>query len=106
MGGLARALCGAIVILLTTLLLYAFATGDVIGDQFHVWERIWGLYVWADVYAGFVLFALIVHAVERRAGVTIALFLLACCTGNMVYAAWLLWRGPALFRRLSESLAR
>ena len=45
-------------------------------------------------------------AVRATARSSFALFLLACCTGNMVYAAWLLWRGPALFRRLSESLAR
>lgn len=101
MSGFARATCLAVVVGLTAFLFYAFATGDVLGDQFHVWERVWGIYVWADAYSGFALFALVIYAVERRLGLTLGLFLLTCCTGNMVNAAWLLWRGPALFRHLT-----
>ena len=100
MSAVARATCLAVIVLLTAFLLYALAAGDVISDQFHVWERVWGVYVWADAYSGFALFSLIIYAFERRLGLTIALFLITCCTGNMINAAWLLWRGPALFARI------
>lgn len=99
----ARALCLAIVIGLTGFLLYAFATGNVVADQLHVWDVVWGLYVWADAYSGFALFSLLIYAYERRLGLTLGLFLLTCSTGNMVNAAWLLWRGPDLFRRIRNS---
>ena len=106
MSPVARAICVAVVVLLTTFLLFALATGDAIGDQFHVWERVWGIYVWADAYSGFALFSLIIYAFERRLGLTIGLFLVTCCTGNMINAAWLLWRGPALFARIRGDAAR
>jgi hypothetical protein len=103
---LARSVALSVVVLLTGFLLYAFATGEVIADQLHVWERVWGLYVWADAYSGFALFSLVIYAFERRLGLTLVLFLLTCCTGNMVNAAWMLWRGPELFRRITGSIAR
>ena len=100
MSGVARAVCWAVLVPLTLFLLYAFATGRVVADQLHVWERVWGVYVWADAYAGFLLFSTLVHAFERRLGLTLGLLLLTCCAGNMVNAAWLLWRGPELYRRI------
>ena len=101
----ARTICTLIVICLTAFLFYAFATGHVVADQLHVWNAIWGLYVWADAYSGFLLFSLLVYAFERRLGFTIGLFVLTCCTGNMCNAAWLLWRGPELFRRIKGNAA-
>lgn len=98
-----RAVCLAIVAGLTTFLFYAFATGQVVADQLHVWQVVWGVYVWADAYSGFLLFSLLIYAYERRLGLTLALFLLTCSTGNMVNAAWLLWRGPDLFRRIRNA---
>ena len=103
MNGFARAICWLVVIGLTGFLFYSFATGDVWGDQMHVWSVVWGLYVWADAYSGFALFSLLVYAYERRLGFTIAMFLITCSTGNMINAAWLLWRGPDLFRRLTQT---
>lgn len=103
MSGFARGACLAVVIALTAFLFYAFATGAVIADQLHVWSVVWGLYVWADAYCGFLLFSLLIYAYERRLGFTIVLFIITCCTGNMVNAAWLLWRGPDLFRRLRSA---
>ena len=103
MTGFPRFACLLIVAGLTSLLIYSFATGHVIADQLHVWHVIWGIYVWADAYSGFTLFALLIYAYERKLGLTVALFLLACSTGNMVNAAWLLWRGPDLFRRIRNS---
>lgn len=99
----ARSVCIAIVVGLTAFLGYAFATGEVVADQLHVWEVVWGLYVWADAYCGFLLFSLLIYAYERRLGLTVLLFLITCSTGNMVNAAWLLWRGPDLFRRIRRA---
>jgi hypothetical protein len=103
MNGFARGACLAIVAGLTAFYIYAFVTGDVIPDQMHVWEVVWGLYVWADAYSGFVLFSLLIYAYERKLGLTILLFIITCSTGNMVNAAWLLWRGPDLFRRIRNT---
>ena len=105
MNAFARTACVAVVVLLTAFLLYALATGQVLADQLHVWERVWGVYVWADAYSGFVLFSTLVYAFERRLGLTLGLFLVTCCTGNMVNAAWLLWRGPELYRRIKGRAA-
>lgn len=102
MSGFARFVCIAIVAALTAFLIYSFATGDVLNDQLHVWSVVWGQYVWADAYSGFLLFALLIYAYERNLALTIGLFILTCCTGNMVNAAWLLWRGPDLFRRIAQ----
>ena len=103
MNGLTRLACLAVVAGLTAFLLFAFATGNVVTDQLHVWQVVWGLYVWADAYCGFLLFSLLIYAYERHLGLTVALFLLTCATGNMVNAAWLLWRGPDLFRRIRRA---
>lgn len=99
----ARLAAWGVVIGLTACLIFAFATGDVVADQLHVWQVIWGGYVWADAYCGFLLFSTLVYAYERRLGFTVAMFLLTCSTGNMVNAAWLLWRGPDLYRRICNS---
>jgi hypothetical protein len=98
---IARLVCLVVLVGLTAFLLFAFATGRVVADQLHVWERVWGVYVWADAYSGFALFSLVIYAVERRIGLTLGLLLLTCCSGNMVNAAWLLWRGPTILRRLA-----
>ena len=103
MSAFARTTCLVIVVGLSAYLLYSFATGSVLADQLHVWRVVWGRYVWADAYSGFTLFALLVYAYERNLKLTLGLFLLACCTGNMVNAAWLLWRGPDLFNRIRQS---
>jgi len=105
MTGFAKVVATAIVVLLTAFLFYALATGDVIGDQLHVWQRVWGVYVWADAYSGFLLFSTLVYAFERGLGFTIAMFVLTCCTGNMINAAWLLWREPELYRLIKGTAA-
>ena len=99
----ARLAALAVLIGLTACLIYAFATGNVMADQFHVWQVIWGIYVWADAYSGFLLFSTLIYAYERRLGFTIVLFLITCGTGNMINAAWLLWRGPDLYRRIRNT---
>ena len=96
-------ICMVIAVCLTAYLLYSFATGHVIADQLHVWQVVWGRYVWADAYSGFVLFSLLIYSYERKLGLTLGLLLLTFCTGNRVNAAWLLWRGPELFRRIRTS---
>jgi hypothetical protein len=104
MNTFARLACLAIVVGLTAFLAYSFAAGSVVEDQLHVWSVVWGRYVWADAYSGFLLFALLIYAYERNLALTALLFIATCCTGNMVNAAWLLWRGPDLFRRVRGSV--
>jgi hypothetical protein len=99
----ARTACLAIVAGLTAFLVYAFATGSVVGDQLHTWETVWGVYVWADAYSGFLIMATLIYAYERNFGLALALFILTCCTGNMVNAAWLLWRAPDIYKRIANA---
>ncbi|WP_404476937.1 hypothetical protein [Novosphingobium sp. BL-52-GroH] len=106
MSGFARGACLAILFGLTAFLLYCFVTGDLIQDQLHVWSVVWGQYVWADAYSGFLLFSLLIYAYERNLALVVMLFIVTCCTGNMVNAAWLLWRGPDLWRRIQSSSPR
>lgn len=103
MSGFARGVCLLAIVGLTAFLIYCYAVGDVIGDQLHVWSVVWGQYVWADAYAGFLLFSLLIYAYERNLKLTVTLFIITCSTGNMINAAWLLWRGPELFRRIRGS---
>lgn len=103
MSGFVRLVCLAIVVGLTGFLVYASATGQVVADQLHVWEVVWGVYVWADAYSGFLLFSLLIYAYERNLALTLALFFVTCASGNMINAAWLLWRGPDLFRRIRNA---
>jgi hypothetical protein len=106
MNPFARSACLAIVVGLTAFLVYAFATGSVVGDQLHTWETVWGIYVWADAYSGFLIMATLIYAYERNFSLTLALFLLTCCTGNMVNAAWLLWRAPEIYQRIAHKPPR
>ena len=101
MNRFAKIICILIIVLLTIFMIYTLVTGHVIADQVHVWKVVWGVYVWADAYSGFLLMSTLIFAYERRIGLTLLLFLMACCTGNMVNAAWLLWRGPDLYRRIT-----
>lgn len=106
MSGFARGASMAVILGLTGFLIYCFAVGDVIPDQLHVWSVVWGQYVWADAYCGFLLFSLLIYSYERNLALVIILFIITCCTGNMVNAAWLLWRGPDLFRRIQGTSTR
>lgn len=103
MKGPARAICLFIVVALTASLMDGFVTGRLVADQLYVWRVIWGRYVWADAYSGFLLFAMLIQAYERNVKLTVALFILTCLTGNMVNTAWLLWRCPDLLRRIRHT---
>ena len=98
----AKVAASAVLALLTAFYVYAWIAGDALQDSLHTWEVVWGVYVWADAYAGFLLMSTLIYAYERKLGLTLALFLLTCWTGNMVNAAWLLWRGPDIYRRISR----
>ena len=104
MSGTAKVIYISIATLLTLFCIYALLTGQIVGDQLHVWQVVWGVYVWADAYSGFILMSTLIYAYERRLGFTLLLFFVTCITGNMVNALWLLWRGPDLYRRISTAL--
>lgn len=102
MSAFAKVALISIVFLLSGLYIYAWAVGDALRDSLHTWEVVWGVYVWADAYSGFILMSTLIYAYERKLGLTLALFVLTCWTGNMVNAAWLLWRAPDIYRRISK----
>lgn len=102
-----RAVIGVLGLALLGLILWAaFAKADLHGsffDQFNVVTTLpWGIVSLADLYIGFVFFAVIVFLTERSwlgAAIWAApIFIL----GNVWAALWLLIRLPHLAQRLSK----
>ncbi len=102
-----RAAIGILGLALLGIVLWAaFALRDLHGsllDQFSVVSTLpWGLTALADLYVGFVLFAIVVFLTERswiRAAIwAMPIFIL----GNVWTALWLVIRLPVLARRLSR----
>jgi hypothetical protein len=60
----------------------------------------WGKFVWTDITATFLLFATLIFAYERSLVAGLAMFILMNLFGAAAIAAWLLWRGPDLYRRI------
>jgi hypothetical protein len=98
----AKAAAIAVVVLLSCFFVYALATGDIVGDCLHTWQVVWGVYVWADAYSGFILMSTLIYAYERKLWLVLILFAITCWTGNMVNAAWLLWRAPDIYARIAR----
>ncbi|MCG5236616.1 hypothetical protein [Xanthobacter oligotrophicus] len=72
------------------------------GNAVYTWQVPWGIYVWLDVYYGFILMATLIYAYERHLGLTLLIFFIMCWTGNMIAAAWLLWRAPDIYDRIAH----
>lgn len=96
----ARLICLIILIGIGSLIIYgAIQHGP--GEVPESFVPFWGKFVWTDITATFVLFALVVFAFERKLLPAVAMFVAVNLAGSAAIAAWLLWRGPELYRRLS-----
>ena len=61
----------------------------------------WGFVGLVDLYVGFLIFAIVLFLVERPSHAFLW-FLALMLLGNIVSAAWLIWRLPLLHRRLAR----
>jgi hypothetical protein len=89
-----------IILALAGLLLAAIAWAAYSANFFESFGRIiadpWGIVTLIDLYLGFILISVVVHAVER--GRLIAWLVIAPTffLGNVVTALWLVWRAPRI----------
>jgi ABC-type Fe3+ transport system permease subunit len=58
----------------------------------------WGVVTLIDLYAGFIMTGLLVAALERWRPFALGLMALSFVLGNVVYAAWAVFRGVTLLR--------
>lgn len=80
-------------------ILWAFGSAPFWPSVQYVVANPWGIVTLIDLYVGFVLFGLLIAVIEKRVLVPLGLTLLACLLGNLVFAAWLVWRLPVLMAR-------
>jgi hypothetical protein len=95
----ARTMAAVSGLTLLAAILWAFSAAPFWPSLAHVTANPWGIVTLVDLYVGFILFGLLIAAVEKRVLVPLGLTLLACLLGNLVFAAWLVWRLPALLAR-------
>ena len=100
-----RSLCLIVLIGMSMLLVYGAFFQNADGQVAASMVPFWGKFVWTDVTATFLLFATLVFAYERRLSVGVAMLILMNLFGAAIIAAWLLWRGPDLYRRIRTSRA-
>jgi hypothetical protein len=62
----------------------------------------WGVVTLVDLYAGFLVAALVIAMTERSKWVAVLVVAALAVLGNMVTLAWVAWRLPDLHGRLSR----
>ena len=87
---------------LTGLIVWAILSGDFGAAGAWLTGNPWGLVTLADLYAGLLLFAIVIAATERRLWPAVFWITPLFVLGNVWTALWLLVRGPILLRRLAR----
>jgi cytochrome b subunit of formate dehydrogenase len=80
---------------------WATVRADFWASVAQVTANPWGLVTLVDLYAGFIITGVIVAAIERWRPFAWGLLALALVLGNIVFAAWGVWRGAEALRRLA-----
>jgi hypothetical protein len=101
---LSRLIAAAAGLVLLAAILWAFGAAPFWPSVAHVVANPWGVVTLVDLYAGFVLFGLLIAAIERRVLIPLALTLLAFGLGNLVFAAWLVWKLPRLIEARPQTI--
>jgi len=87
-------------LVLTALIALAVGTGDFSAAGDWLFSHPWGWVTLADLYAGFLLSALVIGLFERSWIVRLAWIAPIFVLGNVWTAIWFAWRTPELVRRL------
>lgn len=96
----ARLLAAAAALLLALAILWAAGEASIIDSVARISADPWGVVTLVDLYAGLLLFAIVVVVTEPSRPVAIAVVLLSPVLGNLVPAVWLIARLPRLAARL------
>ncbi len=84
-------------VLLASIVWAGFVMGsNLLSEGARILEMPWGVVTLIDLYAGFIIFAAIVLVVEQNKLLAVAIALPVFVLGNVVMAAWAVWRLPRL----------
>ena len=81
---------------------WAFTAGDFFAEGSQLTDMAWGIVTLADLYLGFVLFAVIIFWAERNIVLSSVLTVLLLTLGNGVAALWLVFRYKVVRDRLRQ----
>ena len=96
-----RLLLVAMALSFIALCVWASQVGDFGAAFGAVFALPWGVVAMTDLYFGFILFAVIIFAVERPF-VALPVILAVILLGNAISAIWLAWRLPDLWIKLKQ----
>jgi len=96
-----RALLLGLALVLAALIALAAGTGDFSAAGNWLLSHPWGRVTLADLYAGFLLSALVIGLFERSWTARLAWIAPVFVLGNVWTAIWFAWRARELVRRLS-----
>jgi hypothetical protein len=88
-------------LLLTAAIIWAFGKADFWTSGAAILANPWGLVTLVDLYAGFIITGVIIAGIERWKPWAFAMLVVSLVLGNVVYAAWGVWRGVGALRRLA-----
>ena len=90
-------------LILTAAIVWAFRKADFFASGAAIIANPWGLVTLIDLYAGFIFTGVIIAAIERWKPWAFALLVSSLVLGNVVYAAWAVWRGANELRRIARA---
>jgi hypothetical protein len=89
-------------LLLTAAIIWAFGRADFWASGAAILANPWGLVTLVDLYTGFIFTGVIIAAIERWKPWAFGMLLFSLVLGNVVYAAWGVWRGVEALNRLAS----
>ena len=90
-------------LVLTAAIIWALGKADFFASGAAIIANPWGLVTLIDLYAGFIFTGVIIAAIERWKPWAFALLVSSLVLGNVVYAAWAVWRGASELQRLARA---
>ena len=102
---LATLIAGGLALVLTGAIVWAgfIERSSLMSEGAAILAMPWGLVTLLDLYVGFVLYAVLVFTFEPRRAVATAWVVPVFFLGNLVMAAWVIWRLPLIVRRLKPA---
>jgi hypothetical protein len=88
-------------LILAAAIVWAFGKADFWASGAAIIANPWGMVTLIDLYAGFIITGVIIAGLERWKAWAFVMLFVSLILGNVVYAAWGVWRGA----RLLESAA-
>jgi hypothetical protein len=91
-------------VVLAAAILWAAGQANIIESFARITDDPWGIVTLVDLYAGFVVVAVVIGLIEPRRWVTLLVVILIPFLGTLVPAAWLVVRFPLVARLGAQRL--